>query len=71
MAYLCYLLIDNSNGRGGAVDVETDFSILPECDYKTPRKEVTNVLIKAKEEGLSQEIYRGFMANKLGRGPGP
>jgi len=57
-------VIDNSRGPGEAVNLGKDLSILPDYDYNQLLEEAINELTKARAQGLSQEIYDGFNANK-------
>ena len=63
-------VIDNTRGRGNAVNNKGDLSILPDLTYTKVLEDSINELKKQYREGtIPQEIYDGFNVNKTIREP--
>ena len=57
-------VIDNTRGKGNALDAGNDLSGLPEYDYNELLQEATDELNKALKEGkISQKVYDGFIGS--------
>ena len=60
-------LIDNTRGKGKALDAGNDLSGLPKYNYNNLLKEAEDELAKALQEGwISRKVYEGFVPPKTG-----